>query len=85
MKHSTRKKKRWGGNLHGLQDLVVQVRTLKDTLVRLEDEGKNLRDKLKLLNASHEGARCPLCDASLGEEGLCPSGRTYGRGDPAEA
>ena len=41
-------------------------------------KGKNLRDKLKLLNASHEDARCPLCDASLGEEGCARLAATYG-------
>lgn len=61
-----------------LQDLTVQVRTLNDTQERLKIEGKQLADKLKLLNASHEGVRCPLCDTSLGQEGCARLADTYG-------
>ncbi len=60
-----------------IQDLAVQVRTLKDTQERLKIEGQQLADKLKLLNASHEDARCPLCDTSLGEEGCAHLADTY--------
>ena len=52
-----------------LQELTVQAHTLSETQERLLAEGKQLADKLKLLNASHQDARCPLCDTSLGEEG----------------
>ena len=52
-----------------LQELTVQAQTLSETQNRLLAEGKQLADKLKLLNASHQDARCPLCDTSLGEEG----------------
>ena len=52
-----------------LQDLTVQAHTLSETQNRLLAEGKQLADKLKLLDASHLDARCPLCDTSLGEEG----------------
>ena len=34
----------------------------------LRSEGEELRKKLDLLSSSHLGARCPLCDTSLGEE-----------------
>ena len=59
------------------QDLTVQVRTLKDIQERLKIEGQQLSDKLKLLNASHEDARCPLCDTSLGEEGCARLAAIY--------
>ena len=52
-----------------LQKLTVQAQTLSETQERLLAEGQQLADKLKLLNASHQDARCPLCDTSLGEEG----------------
>ncbi len=52
-----------------LQDLTVQAHTLSETQNRLLAEGQQLADKLKLLDASHQDARCPLCDTSLGEEG----------------
>ena len=52
-----------------LQDLTVQAHTLSETQNRILAEGKQLADKLKLLDASHQDARCPLCDTSLGEEG----------------
>ncbi len=52
-----------------LQQISVQSHTLAETQSRLEAEGRRLADKLKLLNSSHQDARCPLCDASLGEEG----------------
>ena len=52
-----------------LQELTVQAHTLSETQERLLAEGKQLADKLKLLNSSHQDARCPLCDTSLGEAG----------------
>ncbi len=52
-----------------LQELTVQAHTFSKTQERLLAEGKQLADKLKLLNSSHQDARCPLCDTSLGEEG----------------
>ena len=52
-----------------LQHLTVQAHTLSEAQERLKVEGQQLADKLKLLNASHQDARCPLCDTSLGEAG----------------
>ena len=52
-----------------LQDLTVQAHTLSETQERLLADGKQVADKLNLLDASHQDARCPLCDTSLGEEG----------------
>ena len=60
-----------------LQQLSGQAHTLSDSLTRLESEGKNLRDKLNLLNASHQNARCPLCDTALGDEGCHRLAETY--------
>ncbi len=62
-----------------LQQLTVQTHTLADTQTRLETEGRQLADKLKLLNASHQNARCPLCDTSLGEEGCHSLASNYER------
>ena len=60
-----------------LQSLTLQTHTLSETQTRIADEGKQLSDKLKLLQASHQNARCPLCDATLGEEGCLRLADTY--------
>ena len=60
-----------------LQHLSSQAHALTDSLSRLESEGRNLRNKLDLLNASHQDARCPLCDATLGDEGCHRLAKTY--------
>lgn len=73
----TREEETLGRESAQLQDLTVQVRTLNDSQKRLKTEGQQLGDKLKLLNASHEDARCPLCDTSLGEEGCARLAATY--------
>ena len=52
-----------------LQDLTLQSNSLSEIQKRLKAEGRQLADKLKLLDATHQDARCPLCDTSLGEEG----------------
>ena len=51
-----------------LQDLSAQVGQLEAMEGPLRSEGEELRKKLDLLSSSHQGARCPLCDTSLGEE-----------------
>ena len=60
-----------------LQKLTAQAHTLSDTLERFKTEGRQLVDKLNILNASHQDARCPLCDTSLGEEGCHRLAATY--------
>ena len=42
---------------------------MEATAHQLKSEGQELRSKLNLVQSSHEGARCPLCDAELGAEG----------------
>ena len=51
-----------------LQDLAAQVGQLEAMEGPLRSEGEELRKKLDLLSSPHQGARCPLCDTSLGEE-----------------
>ena len=60
-----------------LQRLAAQAHTLEEAQSRLKDEGQQLADKLKLLNASHRNARCPLCDTPLGEEGCARMAANY--------
>ena len=52
-----------------LHDLAGRVGRLEATAHQLKSEGQELRSKLNLVQSSHEGARCPLCDAELGAEG----------------
>ncbi|MBL7119759.1 MAG: hypothetical protein ISS53_03640 [Dehalococcoidia bacterium] len=49
------------------QELAILIQHLKSTGAQLEQELKELRDKLALLMQGD--ARCPLCETELGEEG----------------
>ena len=51
-----------------LQVLAAQVGQLEAMEGPLRSEGEELRKKLDLLSSSHQVARCPLCDTSLGED-----------------
>ena len=50
--------------------LVAEAEALKADNARLENEGKETRSKLDLLNHDHgQGVECPLCGTRLGKEG----------------
>ncbi len=58
--------------------LVAEVEVLKADNARLENEGKETRSKLDLLNHDHsKGVECPLCGSELGEEGRERLERAY--------
>jgi DNA repair protein SbcC/Rad50 len=48
--------------------LSSQIHLLSSTNVRLEKEGKELREKLQLLGSGEGEAECPLCGTRLGVE-----------------
>jgi exonuclease SbcC len=48
--------------------LSSQIHLLSSNNVRLEKEGKELREKLQLLGSGEEEAECPLCGTRLGVE-----------------
>ncbi len=50
--------------------LSSQIHLLNSTNVRLEKEGKELREKLQLLGSGEGEAECPLCGTRLGVEEL---------------
>ena len=52
-----------------LQELDKVIGHYQALSQRLQGEGEELGSKLKLLDLSHDGARCPLCETELGEEG----------------
>ena len=52
-----------------LQRLAAQVGQYEATTLQLKAEGQELRSKLSLVQASHRGARCPLCGTDLGSDG----------------
>ena len=52
------------------QEESAEARRLTEELARLEEEGKETRAKLDLMEHGHdEDAVCPLCGTGLGEEG----------------
>ena len=53
-----------------LQDLASRIGQLEAGAQQLKTEGQELRSKLNLVQNSHQGARCPLCDTELGHEGF---------------
>ncbi|MBF8266799.1 MAG: hypothetical protein HW388_307 [Dehalococcoidia bacterium] len=52
-----------------LHQMEVQVHHLREINVTLRQEMEELRVKVDLLHEAGSGARCPLCDHELGEEG----------------
>ena len=60
-----------------LQELAIQTGQMKTAQEQLKTEGEELRAKLDLLGRSHQDARCPLCDGSLGEEGCHRLSESY--------
>ena len=50
-----------------LQSLAYQVRTLREVNERIKQDGALLKEKIDLL--SHAGARCPVCESELGQNG----------------
>ena len=52
-----------------LNDLATRIGRLGASAGQLKSEGQELRSKLNLVQNSHQGARCPLCDTELGSEG----------------
>ncbi len=50
--------------------LSSQIHLINSTNVRLEKEGKELREKLQLLGSGEGEAECPLCGTRLGVEEL---------------
>ena len=61
-----------------LQQLATQMGQLEAIQEPLRSEGEELRKKLDLLSSSHQGARCPLCDTSLGEVDCQRLAQSYG-------
>ena len=53
-----------------LQDLAARIGQFEASAQQLKTEGQELRSKLNLVQNSHQGARCPLCDTELGYEGF---------------
>ena len=53
-----------------LQDLATRIGQFEASAQQLKTEGQELRSKLNLVQNSHQGARCPLCDTELGHEGF---------------
>jgi len=53
----------------GSQELRTYVHDLKSSKARLEQEIAEIEEKLRLL-LTESGAKCPLCETELGEEGL---------------
>ena len=51
-----------------LQGLATRIGELRASAQQLGAEGQELRSKLGLVQNSHEGARCPLCDTELGPQ-----------------
>lgn len=51
------------------QELQAQIRYLESSRTRLEQEIKEIEEKLDLL-LTQRGARCPLCETEVGTEGL---------------
>ena len=52
-----------------LGDLATRLGQLEASAGRLKSEGQELRSKLNLVQNTHQGARCPVCDTELGPEG----------------
>ncbi len=57
------------GKRQGVQELKVQIHSLESNKTRLEQEIKQIEEKLGLL-LTQTGAKCPLCEAELGLNGL---------------
>jgi len=65
------------------RDLDIRLETLRAGGASLKDEMEELKEKLHLISGA--GARCPLCDSELGEEGRQSIERQYRQGLEAKA
>ncbi|MFQ5859956.1 MAG: SbcC/MukB-like Walker B domain-containing protein [Dehalococcoidia bacterium] len=60
-----------------LQELLGQIQRLQALTEQLKTEGLEVRAKLDLLEHTHDGARCPLCNTELGLEGRQRLAQSY--------
>ena len=52
-----------------LQEVAGTCQTLTTQRDQVQQDGKELRTKLELLQRDHDAVRCPLCKTELGQEG----------------